>query len=95
MTVRSASAANTGSVGIDLGTTNSVVAVSALLLHSIPGSTVVILFTSISLAFPWGLQVCKGYQTVVIPTSQSTSMLPSIVNIGEGEDIIVGAAAKR
>ncbi|CAL5225668.1 g8531 [Coccomyxa viridis] len=65
MTVQNASAVKTGAVGIDLGTTNSVVA------------------------------VCKGQRTVVIPTSQSTSTLPSIVSIGEEEEIIVGAAAKR
>ncbi len=92
MTVQNASAAKIGSVGIDLGTTNSVVAVSDSAAP--PWSRCKILY-SLTYYFPAGLQVCKGQQTVVIPTSQSTSTLPSIVSIGEEEEIIVGAAAKR
>ena len=41
------------------------------------------------------VQVCTGKQTVVIPTSGSSSTLPSVVGIGDAENIVVGAAAKR
>lgn len=41
------------------------------------------------------VQICNGPQTVVIPTSDSTNTLPSVVSIGKEVEIDVGAAAKR
>lgn len=91
--VQKSNAGKTGAVGIDLGTTNSVLAVSEQSAHHLRPALAP--YRTRKSHYQHATQVCQGQQTIVLPTSDSTSMLPSVVSIGDEEDITVGAAAKR